>query len=554
MVAFGLQGVMPKLVVKKTKLRTGRGAFPLFSKLHAEFDSCFLFESAEPDKTLGRFSFLGFAPAAKIALYGNVLKTTFADDSVQEFDCPSNPFEELAPLANACKSRSLGFLGGLVGSVSFDAVKYFDPAAKAAGGSKTGFSEMEFGLFLDGVVFDREKKTCNYVTLGEDRSKEVERIAKMETDGTECGSKKFSYSKGLPNLTDSKFEAAVDCAKEYVKAGDAFQIVLSRRREIKMHGGRLAFYEKLREINPSPYMYFLKFGEREIVGSSPEMLVRVENREVETFPIAGTRMRGKTPAEDAAMEMELRADEKEKAEHLMLVDLARNDVGRVSGFGSVKVGGFMKVKKFSHVMHLVSSVNGTLAKEKNCFDAFASVFPAGTVSGAPKLRAMEIISELEGCSRGPYAGGVGYFSFNGNCDFAISIRTLFANGKNAFVQAGAGIVYDSVPRCEAKETDGKMAAVIAALDAASGEQPRAEARGFPVPEQKPPQMPKGAQKRSAWRITRERFALLPEAGKTRDFGLWTFARVAPSKVGSVITRVESRGFRDPWLFSDGGGK
>ncbi len=394
MVAFGLQGVLPKLVVKKTKLSAGHGAFPLFSKLHAEFDSCFLFESAEPDRRLGRFSFLGFDPVARISLSKNVVKTEFGDGTTQEFDCPHNLFNELAPIASACKNKSLGFLGGLVGSVSFGAVKYFDSAAVASGRNTAGFPEMEFGLFLDGVVFDREKKTCNYVTLGEDRSKEVERIAKMEVNGAEDGREKFGYSIARPNLTDSKFEAAVDCAKEYVKAGDAFQIVLSRRREIKTHGGRLAFYEKLREINPSPYMYFLKFGEREIIGSSPEMLVRVENREVETFPIAGTRMRGKNPAEDAAMEKELRADEKEKAEHLMLVDLARNDVGRVSGFGSVRVKDFMKVKKFSHVMHLVSRVQGTLAKEKNCFDAFASVFPAGTVSGAPKLRAMEIISDL----------------------------------------------------------------------------------------------------------------------------------------------------------------
>jgi anthranilate synthase component 1 len=468
-VVFGLQKTLRQIRrVRARKLAGQRDAFALFSKLHENYDSCFLLESAEPDQNLGRYSFLGFQPQATIAISENIVRTEHAGGAAQEYDFAGNPFSELRKVGVACKARSLGFLGGLVGSVSYGATKYFDSAAVAAtaareSGGKENFPEMEFGLFLDGVVFDRKKNACTYVTLGEDRFQEVEKLANEPAGPREEKPAGFSVGKG--NFSDAVFERKVEAAKEFVRAGDVFQVVLSRRREVRMLGGRLQFYEKLREINPSPYMYFLKFGKREIVGSSPEMLVRVEGRGVETYPIAGTRKRGSTSQKDAALGRELLADEKERAEHLMLVDLARNDVGRVAEYGSVKVPKFAEIKKFSHVQHLVSRVAGRLARGKDCFDAFASVFPAGTVSGAPKLRAMEIIAELEKCPRGPYAGSVGYFSFNGNCDFAISIRTLFANGNDAFVQAGAGIVYDSVAEREAVETDNKMAAIIAALNA-----------------------------------------------------------------------------------------
>jgi anthranilate synthase component 1 len=251
--------------------------------------------------------------------------------------------------------------------------------------------------------------------------------------------------------------------KERIKAGEIFQGVISNAKEYEITGNKLSFYERLRKINPSPYMYHLKLGDQEIIGSSPEMLVRVENNIVETFPIAGTRKRGKTPYEDAKLEKELLNDEKERAEHLMLVDLARNDVGKVSEFGTVTVPEYMDVKKFSHVQHIVSRVQGRLKQDKTAVDAFESIFPAGTLSGAPKIRAMEIINELEKIPRGPYAGAVGYFSLNGNADFAITIRTMVCEGKRAKIQAGAGIVHDSVPEEEYYESENKAGALLCAL-------------------------------------------------------------------------------------------
>jgi len=266
------------------------------------------------------------------------------------------------------------------------------------------------------------------------------------------------------NISKEQFERAVETAKEYVTAGDVFQVVLSKRYDFQIKGNLIGFYRNLRKINPSPYMYFLKSGEHQIVGSSPEMLVRVENRTVETFPIAGTRPHVKNPEENKRLTKELLADPKERAEHVMLVDLGRNDIGKVSKFGSVHLPEFMKVHQYSHVQHIVSRVAGNLKKECDSYDALRAVFPAGTVSGAPKVRAMEIIEELEPTRRGPYAGAVGYFSYNGNADFAITIRTLVANGDKAHIQVGAGIVADSDPKKEWYETEHKARALIKALE------------------------------------------------------------------------------------------
>ena len=260
-------------------------------------------------------------------------------------------------------------------------------------------------------------------------------------------------------------------AKEYITAGDIFQVVPSKRYQFQIKGNLIPFYQALRTINPSPYMYFYKSGDRQIVGASPEMLVRVENRTVETFPIAGTRPVAEDPAENSKLVAELLADPKERAEHVMLVDLARNDVGRISKYGSVHVPEFMKVHQYSHVQHIVSRVVGQLKDDLQSYDALRAVFPAGTVSGAPKVRAMEIIDELEPVRRGPYAGAVGYFSYNGNADFAITIRTLFADKNQAYIQAGGGVVADSVPEQEWFETEHKAKALMQALEMAGGAKP-----------------------------------------------------------------------------------
>ncbi|MBG7617332.1 MAG: chorismate-binding protein, partial [Chloroflexi bacterium] len=267
----------------------------------------------------------------------------------------------------------------------------------------------------------------------------------------------------VSNFTKEDFEAAVTKIKEYISDGEAIQVVLSQRFSQTTFASPFAIYRALRSINPSPYMFYLDFEDFQIIGASPEILVRVEDGKVTARPLAGTRPRGRTPAEDKQMEEELKADEKEQAEHIMLVDLGRNDVGRVSRAGSVKVSELMEVERYSHVMHLVTHVEGELREDMDAFDALRACFPAGTVSGAPKVRAMQIISELEPQQRGPYAGAAGYFSFSGNMDMAISIRTMVLKDSTAHIQAGAGIVYDSQPHREYLETQNKAKALLTAL-------------------------------------------------------------------------------------------
>jgi len=430
--------------------------FELFKNIYKNYDSAFLLESMESDSGLARLSVLGFKPAAILRAYGNILMVE--KNGVQEEIETENPFEELKKLTS--KSNGIkGFRGGLVGYISYESVRHFENIDV----QESEYPDFEFGLFLDAITFDRLQNKCEYVTLGENRIEEINQIAKESHD---IGNINFKFKGHY--FSREKYESMVKEAKEKIKAGEIFQSVISNAREYEITGDKLSIYKALREMNPSPYMYHLKLGEREIIGSSPEMLARVEGRDVETYPIAGTRHRGKTDAEDKELEIELMHDEKELAEHLMLVDLARNDVGKVSKFDSVSVPEYMGVKKFSHVQHIVSHVTGKLREDMTAVDAFSSIFPAGTLSGAPKIRAMEIINELEGLPRGPYGGALGYFSLNGNADFAIVIRTLVCNGNKAKIQAGAGIVHDSVPENEYLECENKAQAVIKALEVASG--------------------------------------------------------------------------------------
>ena len=430
--------------------------FELFKNIYRNYESAFLLESMESDSGLARLSVLGFKPAAILRAYGNILMVE--KDGVQEEIETENPFEELKKLTS--KSNGIkGFRGGLVGYISYESVRHFENIDV----QESEYPDFEFGLFLDAITFDRLQNKCEYVTLGENRIDEINQIAKESHD---IGNIDFKFKGHY--FSREKYESMVREAKEKIKAGEIFQSVISNAREYEITGDKLSIYKALREMNPSPYMYHLKLGEREIIGSSPEMLARVEGRDVETYPIAGTRKRGKTDAEDKKLEIELMHDEKELAEHLMLVDLARNDVGKVSKFDSVRVPEYMGVKKFSHVQHIVSHVTGKLRENMTAVDAFSSIFPAGTLSGAPKIRAMEIINELEGLPRGPYGGALGYFSLNGNADFAIVIRTLVCNGNKAKIQAGAGIVHDSVPENEYLECENKAQAIIKALEVASG--------------------------------------------------------------------------------------
>jgi len=363
---------------------------------------------------------------------------------------------KIQPNPKLCEG--LRFVGGAVGYVSYDAVKYWERIPRKTS-CESSYPDLELGVYPDGLVYDHQKQEAFYYTTGIDRYSVLQTLKE-----TTCES--IRHSQPTTSITQERFEENVLKTKEHIEAGDILQAVISKRYNFDIHGNLLAFYRALRRINPSPYMYFLKMGKRSVIGSSPEMLIKVTGRQAETFPIAGTRPRADDRLRNDVLGKELLADPKERAEHTMLVDLARNDLGRTCEFGSVKVPEFMKVYQYSHVQHLVSQVTGTLREGTDAFDAFRAVFPAGTVSGAPKVRAMEIIGELENEDRGPYAGAVGYFSGNGNSDFAITIRTLLADGDHASIQVGAGIVADSVPSLEWVETEHKARALFMALDAA----------------------------------------------------------------------------------------
>ncbi len=437
----------------------------IFSKFYKNCESAYILESVEGPRKLSQYSFIGFNPSLTIKVKNGDVVARNERTGEENREKVSDPLHIIERIVKGRRlpNRESRFVGGFVGHISYDALRYWERLPdKAIDDLK--FPDVEGGVFDDGIVFDHRKRQAFYYYLNENRLAEVSRLMK-ETNDFET----LSYKQPKVNVTKEYFEKAVEDAKEYVAAGDVFQVVLSKRYEFHIRGDLIDFYRSLRRINPSPYMYFLKAGDRQIVGSSPEMLVRVDNRVVETFPIAGTRPCVEKPSENRRLAKELLSDPKERAEHVMLVDLARNDIGKVSKFGSVHVPEFMTVHRYSHVQHIVSRVVGNLRDECNCFHALRAVFPAGTVSGAPKVRAMEIIEELEPTRRGPYAGAVGYFSYNGNADFAITIRTLVANKDKAYIQVGAGIVADSVPEREWFETEHKAEALMKALEASGDE-------------------------------------------------------------------------------------
>lgn len=419
----------------------------------------------EGPRKLAQFSFIGFMP--KLVLTAKNGQTTLQDTESGEktrikASDPLKVVEEiLGRKTHKNHQKESRLVGGAVGYISYDSVRYWERLPKRAA-DDLKFPDLHMGVYDDGIVFDHIHGENFYYYRNQDRSQELAELE--ETDNP----RNLSFTSPRVNMAKEIYEEAVEEAKKYIVSGDIFQVVLSKRLDFRFKGDLTRFYLALREINPSPYMYFLKMGEQRIVGSSPEMLVRVDRGQVETFPIAGTRPRVEDPAKNRALAKELLADEKECAEHVMLVDLARNDIGRVSSFGSVHVPEFMQVHEYSHVQHMVSRVVGKLREDCSCYDALRAVFPAGTVSGAPKVRAMEIIEEIEPTRRGPYAGAVGYFSYNCNMDFAITIRTLVADRDKCFIQAGGGIVADSVPEKEWFETEHKAKALLKALELSEG--------------------------------------------------------------------------------------
>jgi len=441
----------------------------------------FLLESIEGQEKICRFSFLGFMPICTFRNKGR--KIYIRKKKTINFETKKDPLFELKKLMGQFRvapKENLRFFGGFVGYLGYDAVRFFEPIGESLPDSvRADDSHFILPKFL--VIFDhlkRQIEVLSFVILKGRRNlaavyaKEkriIEKLYKQITTPYKLPDLSFSSSKVKvrSNFKKKDFLAAVKKAKKYIKEGEIIQTVLSQRFSLDFKADPFTVYRYLRILNPSAYMFYLNFGGTKLAGASPEMLLRCEHDELITRPIAGTRKRGKDEAEDDRLQKSLLADPKERAEHLMLVDLARNDLGRVAQKVSVNLPIFMEVEKFSHVMHIVSEVRAALNKKENIFSSLVSCFPAGTVSGAPKVRAMQIINELEPDKRGIYAGSVGYFSFTKSLDTCIIIRTIVFKNKKAYVQAGAGIVADSVPENEYKETENKAKAQILAIKLAT---------------------------------------------------------------------------------------
>jgi anthranilate synthase component 1 len=429
--------------------------FEIYNKLSRNYSHSFLFESLTGPEELAETSIMGFDPSIIVKGYSDKV-VLFHKDGTETTIKTTEPLATIKELLQTTSDQSYRYVGGAVGVINYDAVALWEQVPQS---HPIDSPLMEFGIYEDGILFDTKQKKSFYFYYDENR---IDKIKLSENKFDD-----FHVSEISVNLNESKFAQIVDNAKKYIYDGDIFQVVLSRRFNFDANGDYLKVYKILRNMNPSPFLYHMKMIVKTIIGASPEMLLRVTGNVVETFPIAGTRKITDDESKNKQLENEMLNDEKELAEHTMLVDLGRNDIGRVCKYGSVHVEELMKVKRFSHVQHMVTHVVGTLDDKYDMYDAFKAVFPAGTVSGAPKVRAMEIIDEQEPHSRGAYAGAVGYFSFNGCCDFAIAIRSIFFDGNKGFVQAGAGIVSDSIPENELKETEHKADAMILALKEAS---------------------------------------------------------------------------------------
>ena len=439
---------------KVIPLDLSENQFQIYNKISRNYSHSFLFESLTGPEVLAETSVMGFDP--KIILKGYSDRVEIIKNDKTQIIQTTDPFSELKKLLGTSNDQRYRYLGGAVGVVNYDAIRLVENIEDSHNSPQP---LMEFGIYDDGILYDNIHEKLFYFYHDKNRFEEL----KISDDVFE----KFHSSEVVPNMNKDEFSEIVNKAKKYIHDGDIFQAVLSRKFAFDVSGDNLTLYKTLRELNPSPYMYHLKQDNKTIIGASPEMLVRITGDNVETFPIAGTRKITDDEVKNKQLSEELIHDEKELAEHTMLVDLGRNDIGRVCKYGTVHLESLMQIKRFSHVQHIVSHVVGNLAPENDMFDAFQAVFPAGTVSGAPKVRAMEIIDKLETEARGPYAGAVGYFSYNGCCDFAIAIRSIFIDNDTGFVQSGAGIVSDSVAENEFIETEHKAGAMLQALKDAS---------------------------------------------------------------------------------------
>jgi anthranilate synthase component 1 len=463
-----------------------------FHKIDDGGSAC-LFESVIGGEKVGRYSFLAAEPYLLLEAFGNECNITIVRDAVTHTKTVQNPIDVLREHVQAVRVAKLPglppFVGGAVGYAGYDAVRYVENLPKAPPDDRA-LPDLSFAFYDHMIVFDNVQKTAIVVVLAwvnnpytrahrteaslrgdyDNACKRVDRfidklgatsdtLAPVDIDTS--GEAHLPYES---NFTQPQFEKAVRKCDEYIKAGDIFQVVISQRLKVPLTVDPFEVYRTLRVVNPSPFMFFLRTPHCTLVGSSPEIMVRVAEGKVTVRPLAGTRRRGRTEEEDQRLAEELLADPKERAEHAMLVDLGRNDVGRVAKYGSVEISDVMVVERYSHVMHITSNVTGQLTDDRDAFDALAACLPAGTVSGAPKVRAMQIIDELEPHRRGPYAGAVGYIDFAGNMDTCIALRTIVVQDGTAYIQAGAGIVADSVPEREYEETLNKARGLLKAIE------------------------------------------------------------------------------------------
>ena len=487
----------PSLEEFKQKAQSGN-LIPVYKEILADLDTpvsaymkisggeySFLLESVEGGEKWARYCFLGCDPSIVVSTKGRTL--TIIENGKREqreikSGSPLSAVKEVLARYQPVPSAGLPrFSGGAVGFISYDMVRFFEELPEQTI-DDLDVPDSQFVITDTMLVFDNVSQTIKIISnafVGGDDDlsavyeKTLQKISALEeklrtplpkiepSEAKEGSALSFDS-----NIEEETFKQAVTRIKEYIYEGDAIQVVLSQRLKFSINKDPFDIYRALRTINPSPYMYYLKFGELQVVGSSPEVLVRLEDEKVEVRPIAGTRKRGKNEEEDLVLEKDLLSDEKELAEHIMLVDLGRNDLGRVAEISTVEVDESFSIERYSHVMHIVSNVRGVLKKGLDCFDVLEAAFPAGTLSGAPKIRAMEIIDELEPTRRGLYGGTVGYISFNGNMDTAIAIRTLLVKGNTAYLGVGAGIVADSVPENEFEETMNKGRALLKAIEVA----------------------------------------------------------------------------------------
>ncbi len=476
--------IYKKVAISSEILADVRTPIELLRILKAVSKHTYILESAEENLTWGRYTFLGFDPKLEISLNNHKIKIKDKDGIKLEEKCmnPAKYIREILKEYKSPKQEELpSFTGGLVGYFSYDYIKYAEPKLKLEHSQGTDFKDMDMMLFDKIIAYDNYKQKIivivnmdisnenieeNYKTALE----EIKRIIELIKSGKVKEEEKIKLLSDFePLFNKEEYMQIVEKTKKYIYEGDIFQAVLSNKLEAKASGSLLDVYRRLRISNASPYMFYFSSDDIEIAGASPETLVKLEDKELSTFPLAGTRKRGMTEEEDKKLIKDLLSDEKEKAEHNMLVDLGRNDLGKISKFGSVKVDKYMEIVKFSHVMHIGSTVKSVIREDKDALDAIEAVLPAGTLSGAPKIRACEIIDELEKDKRGIYGGAIGYIDFSGNMDTCISIRLAYKKSDRLVIRSGAGIVADSDPELEYEECVNKMKAVKYAIESACKE-------------------------------------------------------------------------------------